>query len=833
MLAETSAHPQVGSSIEFVFEDMFAQDAGEFQRLNEIARDIRLSDRPKSFEFNVQADADQRRFIDCPSSLIRLIAPAGCGKTQSIVNRVLTRVSRGESLRSFLMLTFDNSAGLSLAEKFRNGLTSLKIPTSEMPQVMTLNKFGYGLFRTVLSDKYGKFRIGENVVSDQREAVRRSLEELRVSNPAVYGLLPRKLGYRVYWELFSTFKNSLLLPDGIFATSRQRYVDWCREREVLGPWLADTAADSPEALPILNALANLYRHYCRVMASHGKIDFDDQKLLPYLALAENEKLAKAVSGQFQHIVVDEFQDINLLDFEFIRLIARGKNLVVVGDDDQAIYAFRGCSPDYILRFPELMSAAVETHVLNVNYRCPKNIMEMSHRLIQHNVHRISKTPIAARQTDADVKLWHCLNSASEAQIVARTIKRIYTELSVSGFRYSDVAILVRMNSQSLPLQMALIREEIPYHCRKQDNVIVSDTMERLLGLIRLHLNLVDDPMYFSRVESKLLCESYFQYAHDQQVDFFHRLVEQAGNYREGVLAASRKAGDKFKAGFVSAVESLFAKSQPADLVKTIAVKFKNLGGIVGTLEDALNDSLPLGELVDIAGRFRGDTRQFHEMVSDLLVKVQGGLFHGEEGDAVNLLTYFKAKGRQWHSVFIPGVNQKVVPHSRSKIEDERRLFYVAVTRATHNLLLSYVRQAVRVQVEPSQFLNEMGLGKGDEKRAKMIGTTGLDIVTPAETRPAPPLIAQPAIASVQLDSALELIEMLDEAVFPAVAGTPARGARRRRLDQWQQAITNSVTDPKAIFEALASCDSGIRTGNDGRRVKLAVDRWWKARSKHS
>jgi DNA helicase-2/ATP-dependent DNA helicase PcrA len=124
--------------------------------------------------------------------------------------------------------------------------------------------------------------------------------------------------------------------------------------------------------------------------------------------------------------------------------------------------------------------------------------------------------------------------------------------------------------------------------------------------------------------------------------------------------------------------------------------------------------------VDIASRFKGDVRQFHEMLTGLLRKVEGGLFHAEEGDAVNLLTYFRAKGRQWNTVIIPGANQKVIPLGNCNLEDERRLFYVAVTRATSNLIVSFVRHAVRSKVEPSQFIGEMGLKDAEEKRAKVL-----------------------------------------------------------------------------------------------------------------
>jgi superfamily I DNA/RNA helicase len=104
----------------------------------------------------------------------------------------------------------------------------------------------------------------------------------------------------------------------------------------------------------------------------------------------------------------------------------------------------------------------------------------------------------------------------------------------------------------------------------------------------------------------------------------------------------------------------------------------------------------------------------------LVSRLEGGLYHAEEGDAVNLLTYFRAKGRQWRTVIVPGANQKVIPLGNANVEDERRLFYVAVTRAMSNLVVSYVRRAVRSEVEPSQFIGEMGLSGAEEKRARVL-----------------------------------------------------------------------------------------------------------------
>jgi DNA helicase-2/ATP-dependent DNA helicase PcrA len=714
----------------FVFEDMFALDAASERRLDEIARQFRPLEGTRLFEFSPEADAEQQRFIDSEAKTIRLLAPAGSGKTQSIANRVIRRASRGESLDRFLILTFDNAASQSLREKFRAGLEAIPALAPGNVEVLTLNKFGYGLFRGVLNDRYRRLTLGNPPERDQHEALHRALRDLESMRPDVHELLPRQLARRVYLDLIATLKNNLVLPDDLFdkqaGDGRRRFLDLCRANRLLEPWLAALQGRPDErdaGRLVVNALGNLYRRYRDLMRNHNRIDFEDQKLLPYLALAEDDRLARAAAGRYACVIVDEFQDINLLDFELIRLIARDKQLIVVGDDDQAIYAFRGCSPDYILRFGEHIGREVETHTLRVNYRCPRNVVEMSNRLIQHNCDRIDKQPIAHSGHDADVRLWHCLNSASEAQVLARTIKRLHVDLGGDGFRYADVAILYRMNSQSLPLQMALIHEEIPYHCRKQDNIIVSDTMEKLLGLIALHLKLVADPAYRSPADTKLLCDCYFRNVRDCDLGPLHRLVEREGRYDKAASAAAREADTqgKFTQNFAKAVAILFPMTSPAQLVRGIAQHYKNLGGsLVGSLDQAIQDQLPLGELVDIASRFRGNAAQFHEVVSGLLARVQGGLFHEKEGDAVNLLTYFRAKGRQWHTVMIPGANQKVIPDARADVDDERRLFYVAVTRATHNLILSYVRQAVRCPVEPSQFLLELGAGRAEEKRAGAI-----------------------------------------------------------------------------------------------------------------
>jgi DNA helicase-2/ATP-dependent DNA helicase PcrA len=717
-----------GPSSVIAFEDIFSQDEAHRTRLESIVERVEANEIGPVADFTADADEHQRRFIESPSETIRLLAPAGSGKTQSVVNRVLSQAARGQSLDRFLILTFDNAAGLSLREKLETGIAASGLKFRGAAAVQTLNKFGYRLLRGILRDKVGRCEVGANVEMDRHESIRRALEQLRARYPQVHALLPAKLARRVYLDLISTLKNEVIVADRLLKKDRasvNALLDLAEQTGLFEPWLEPhrgTAGWDEAKRKIPGVLVYVYKLYDDINRNHRRIDFDDQKLLAYLGLAADDGLAEIATAQFTTVIVDEFQDINRLDFEFIRLLARGKQLIVVGDDDQAIYAFRRCSPDYIINFPLRIGRSVESHVLRTNYRCPRNVVEMGNRLIAHNANRIEKNQIAHRSDEADVHLWHCLNSASEAQVVARFIKKLHSERSAKGFHYSDVAVLLRMNSQSLPLQIALILEEIPYHCRREDNVIVSDLMKKLLGLIDLHARLREDANALSFADSRLLCNCLLRYVSPRDVDRFHRDVERAGGYLQLARNPDRASlpGRLSAADFRRAVQNLAKPASPLELVQRISAGFKHLGGMIGSLEDALNNTLPLGELVDIAGRFKGDVGQFHDMLTGLLAKVEGGLYHGEDGDAVNLLTYFRAKGRQWNTVIIPGANQKVIPHSNAHVDDERRLFYVAITRATSNLIVSFVRHAVRSKVEPSQFITEMGLAVAEEKRAKVI-----------------------------------------------------------------------------------------------------------------
>jgi len=613
--------------------DLFDKDTAAIRRLDEIVDSFRANARPRLFEFTPNADEFQSKFIKSAEPCIRLLAPAGSGKTQSIANRVVYSVSKGGKVSGQLLLTFDNSASISLAAKLTDLLAKNSIDAK--PNVFTLNKFGYAILRGHLRNIYGQLAIGTDVKSDCREAIQRSLKELRQVAPELAALLPRKLSSGVYLEFISLLKNNLIIPDDLVnkPETRLEFLNFCNRTNAWKPWMApsgENTGDDAFAKKVTVCLMNVYRLYWDIMREHKKIDFDDQKLLPYLALRSNTPLVEAFMASYGSIIVDEFQDINRLDFELIRTLANGKCLTVVGDDDQAIYGFRGCSPEYIIDFSKHVERAVDSHVLQINYRCPKNIVEMSTKLIRHNKYRVEKNPVANSDTDADIKVWHCVDSASEAQIIARTARKL-VEKEQDRLGYSDIAVLYRMNSQSLPLQFALILEEIPYHCRLEENIILSDAFRNFLDLVKLSLDVEKNPAYTSADASRLLCQAFFRYAERGTIEKLHKTARDTGGYS----AAARQLASqdrRLPQSFVEAIGILGRPQRPGQLVRELGMKFEFLGGMVGGLEQAILNYLPLGEMADIAGRFRGDTAQFHAMLSGLMTNAKERLSKNVEAE---------------------------------------------------------------------------------------------------------------------------------------------------------------------------------------------------------
>ena len=643
------------------------------------------------------ADEYQKQVILSQASTIRVVAPAGSGKTQTVLNRVVHRVQQGLTPKRILILTFDNSATNSLKEKFFDQLGDTF--NANDFQITTLNAFGYSILREHISQEY------KQVVPDyrQRRLFKEVKEALEEKSAERFKALPKNIEDRFYLEFFSLLKNQLFDPR---KPEPQKIVDFMLANQQSSAFFPN-AKDTNQIQSAIQAILWLYMAYEKALQRENLLDFDDQKLRAYMAMMGSSDLTKTLQNKYSEIIVDEFQDINLLDFSLIKILAEKAVLLVTGDDDQAIYGFRGCSPDFVIDLEKHLNREVTSFELQRNYRNPVNLIFHANQLIQKNSHRIPKSPTAHRQDVSEIKVVSTLSSSLESKSVISFIKKIIK--ANSSLRFKDFAILYRTNAQSLPFQIDFILNSIPYFVRDKDNIINNDTLEKLLGVLRLKTSLTEDQRP-SVKDSVLTVQSYFRYVDSRITNDLELLFKQASNFRTAIVSRNffELLPKAESSQFSATVQEIVKATTLLNTLDIITKKFNGLRGMIGSLEDVLDERVPLGEIYELAANFKGDTKQFVNTIEQAL-NLAKETNAGKDKKGISLLTYFKAKGLQWHTVILTTCNEGIIPHRRASLEDERRLFYVALTRASSNLLISYVKKACGNKVSPSRFLYEAGL----------------------------------------------------------------------------------------------------------------------------
>lgn len=653
----------------------------------------------------VSTDIDdfQRALINSTATTVRLLAPAGSGKTHCIVNKVAALVRDGISAERILLVTFDNASRSEL----QNRVLTL-FGATKSPRVSTLNAYGSRLIRQFKYNTGNYPKLINSAPKYQHALLRELLKAVVVKNPAIKAVLPEGVKRTFFLELFSLFKNQLFSVRLVTTPEAGVRAIWNILQPIrttsAAPLLAAAGTDPKQILLLLTALDWLYRSYEQETHAQGYIDFDDQKLLAYELALENESVRVGIQNSLDVLIVDEFQDLNELDFRLILLVAAKAKLIVVGDDDQAIYGFRGTSPRYILEFATLSNRPLESLPLSFNYRCPANVVTHATNLIRHNTFREEKNPKAVRKEHCDIQVTNALTAAAEASAIGQYIEK----LRDAGHPLREIALLYRMNAQSLPLQLELLTRGIPYYCRKEDNIVEQDHLPRVISMLRYAAAVQrgEDPT----IEDFLgTVRGYFKFMRDGDDALLRRAATEVSPPFLDAFNSNRLAGTKIaNSGVGAAIHSLVRTKSPLEAITTISRNFSGIRGLVGSLEDAVGGEVPLGELGDVAVRFRKlDT--FADFLDKALRRARAAEIPEMDSEAVRLLTYFRSKGNQFDTVILPTVNSGIIPHYMAPIEDERRLFYVAVTRTKKNLWLSYVRKSCNQKVEPSPFLKELEL----------------------------------------------------------------------------------------------------------------------------
>ena len=682
------------------FEDFDVREELERQ-LEKRLTEVDLDARPALEAFEPAADQDQLSLIHAPHQTIRLIAPAGSGKTQTIINRVLHLAKNGTRPERILCLTFDNSAVSALREKVSEQLSSLAAPHQKFA-ISTLNAFGYSLLRDHFVSEHRQVIEQDRIWRLIRE-LKGTLASSSAEGQKRHDALPASLRFRFYSEFFGLLKNSLFDPR---STVPQKFADFmlkCKAAEVF----FQPGSMAEEKKFVIQAVLWMFTNYERALQRERRIDFDDQKLRALKCLEASPNVLSLVQRRYDEVIVDEFQDINELDFALVGLVAQKARLVITGDDDQAIYGFRGCTPRYIIELEQHLGRKVESFELKRNYRCPRNIVDHATRLIRHNQWRVEKNPIAHRSDDTSIKVIEAITATAEAKMIATTIEKVRRRNK--ELQYSDFAVLYRTNAQSLPIQLQFILRDIPYKVREHDNILHNNELEKLLGVLRvkLALNKGGEP---SGADAVRCLRSYFQFVDERVVSRLETAFDHSTTFFDAlssrsVLALLPKLKDS---RFAQVMREVLKAPSLFKTLDILAKDFRGLRGMVGSLEEVVDNEVPLGEVYELAASFRGRIDAFVDTVESALKRAKEAKA-GEEESGVALATYFKAKGLQWHTVILTSCNEGLIPHKRAPIEDERRLFYVALTRASSNLVVSYLKTSCKTRVQPSNFLSQAGL----------------------------------------------------------------------------------------------------------------------------
>ena len=632
-------------------------------------------------DYDRELNDEQREVVLAGGGPILVIAGAGSGKTRTLVYRVSRLIESGHDPSRLLLLTFTNKAA---REMLRRVETLLAVDTRRLAGG-TFHSVGNRLLR-----RFGA-RLGLTAnftILDPEDA--RELMEAATSDRKIPTLERRFPKGDVLQDLYSFTIN----------TGRSF-------TEVL-------AEHAPHFSELETEIVSVFQRYRERKRQGNAVDYDDLLLLWKKLLDEVPAAATELRSSFDHVLVDEYQDTNRLQGEIVDGMAKlKKNVTVVGDDAQAIYSFRGASFENILGFPQRYPD-VQTFRLTRNYRSTPEILALANASIAHNEKQFPKELAASRESGALPAVVALPDIPDQARFVGQRLLEWHDE----GEKLSDLAVLYRAHYQALELQIELTRRGIPYEIRSGTRFFEQRHVKDVLAFLRIVVNPKDELSWkralklFPRVGERSAAAVWEAIgARPDPLEAFRSLDAKSVDLGRGSETALRP----FRA-LLSQLDSPGLRSTPAEAIRTVVedvykdyarAKFPNGNARLDDLEQFAQ----FAQTYDSLPAFLEDVTLFNELSGEDVVA-------GEpDDDRVVLSSIHQAKGLEWSRVIVMGLSEGRFPNYRSiatdeGLEEERRLFYVAVTRAKNELALVYPmlardRYGVDVILEPSRFVAEL------------------------------------------------------------------------------------------------------------------------------
>jgi ATP-dependent DNA helicase UvrD/PcrA len=669
-----------------------------------MSRQYTLQRAPRSTSIHVDYAAElneqQLAAVSAPPGPILVIAGAGSGKTRTLTYRVAYLLENGIDPRNILLLTFTNKAAREMLGRVAN---LLPVDASGL-WGGTFHSVGNRILR-----RHGS-AIGYSsgfTIMDRED--QKDLIDTVVANA---GIDPKEIRFP---------KGDVLAEIFSFVVNTENPLE-----ELL-------AEKFPYFLPLLDKIQEVHGRYEKKKKATNSMDFDDLLQKTLSMFQQHERIAEVYRQQFQFILVDEYQDTNKIQADLVDLLARDhRNVMVVGDDAQSIYSWRGANFQNILEFPRRYPEA-QVFKIEMNYRSVPEILEVANAAIAANVQQFRKHLSATRESKALKPALVALNDGSEqAQFVAQRI----LELRDENVDLNDIAVLYRAHYHAVELQLELSRRGIPYQITSGIRFFEQAHIKDVTSFVRFVANPRDE-VAFSRMVKLLpgignrTAENLWQaWAADSVAAGVDRGPEEP-SLPAGVAAPGYSFGERLQGMNVPA-KSKRLWTQLAHTLDEIAP-----GGqpnppsemITSIVEAIYDDYAKVNftnyelrrEDLDQLAVFARQFKDVHEFLSQLAlisnVDAEATSTQGADKEAVNLSTVHQAKGLEFHTVFVIWLTDGMFPSSRSlntrdALEEERRLFYVAITRARDELYLTYPQMRLSggygdVFQRPSRFLQEI------------------------------------------------------------------------------------------------------------------------------
>ena len=620
----------------------------------------------------------QRQAVTHSSGPLLILAGAGSGKTRVLTYRIAHLIKNcGVHPHQIIAITFTNKAAREMQERLAELVSNSR--------GMWVSTFHAACMRILRRD-------GERVgleknftiydTSEQTALIRQCLHDLSITH--------ERFKPSMVLAQISRAKNNLVSPEE-YSRQVRDYIE--------------------------ETIASVYSLYQRKLRFNNAVDFDDLLCLTVELLRKNEDVRSGYQEQFRHVLVDEYQDTNMAQYEIVRLLAgKHRNLMVVGDDDQSIYAFRGANLRNILDFEKDFPDATVIK-LEQNYRSTQNILEAANAVVANNVGRKRKQLWTANPDGDLVQIFSANDEREEAGQIADEIQLLHSQ----GRSYDDMAILYRTNAQSRVIEEAFLRRDIPYTMYRGVEFYKRREIKDIIAYLRLLVNPADGTS-FSRIVNvprRGIGATTLQRLSDY-ADAHELPLLLAAEQADKISSLGKAAANKLQTFAEQVIEwrGMMEFLNVAELVEALLDKTGYQADIEaeGNAPESLARLENLQEFVSVAQEFG-----VREPDSGLDVFLAGIELLSDadtqaEGEAVHMLTLHTAKGLEFPIVFLSGLEEGIFPHARAlvdedELEEERRLCYVGITRAKERLYLAHAWQRLLFGRHsynlPSRFLEEI------------------------------------------------------------------------------------------------------------------------------